>query len=1316
MIGFAPYPSSNENAYTLGMHRNSSMQQMLKSVYAGNCCRVLGPRYHNKSKLMHSVETFLNREETHYAIYINLAHNRRENESYFYNDIHSSIRKSLPSSLISQEVEPCQSAIDFQRALITWSKQSDRNIALLVDEVETAPPNLAASLLGVLRAVFTTVVDQPGARFQAIVCGSLSLSQVALANASRFENVSDLILVTELDSQERNALVHQRCREANITPMETGVEALLAETGGDLYLIEAVTEICFSYMQQYSLVRLTSKRAEEAIEAFLNNPYDWQVLEALRQIELNPSLLSCALHLLKHKESSVTHLPIDNNETPTALDLCSAFRRVGNDYRIKSPLWDTLLERHLTARLVGGLYAIAGDWKQAITYLGKAIQQDARESISELFAAIINAIHASDTIVQAWEWLGQGLHALYPQSDVHLYARQIASLRPVYPANFLSDGRILLLKDTQDAEVDALSGPEYSLADTSIGTRLIFPLRTSPAEGNIVGLASFRSLTDSTSPYEQKEVRTQLASFLLQAARAIKAKSTFREILDASTRRNEKLNTLNQILTGLLHRRSLEETQVLRVVMEGLTHGWGLEFNRAMLFVPDEHEQRLVGDLAIGHLTRQEAEEEWEIEPYDRQTAGEWLSTLFAIQKGKIDKHLKLQKELQTIEIQLANNNDPLAQCYHQQYPLHNSQTDQSVRFSPNFDRIIQPPADFAIVPLRAGTRSLGIIYVDNKFTGRNVSLENYELLQTFVNQVALIIENSRTLARRTQELKELSRELQTGLQAHSESEIEEIFRSTLQSARNRTNAPYLYLIRNEPYDQWRVFRLMDSGELYRQDENAPPSQMLVDASPKESILCTRAQTSKTAQVYQFFHADAQCGVEVPVVVNHNCLAVLHLESPNPEGCTTNHQEYLEYLASRLTLTLVQFERVQALRQLLETSLQLTRKKDLGDLLQSLVEKAMQSIRTVSAITLYYVTSGQLVLGPTIGILDTEGVADHPPDRRTIIEHVWRLDKPIFETAVTEASVLYGPFVQREEIISAAAFPLVVNDNRVGCMFFNYRIHHVFDEGERSLLALIAQLAAVAIHQAQLNEELQRSELWEGISRLSIGMIHDVNSAIASIPDLADELEINIKTGKDITAPLKDLRRNIEETAQLSEHMRTYVIHQQFKTEPIQLDTLIQDTVRDLTEHKPSHITIFHKVNGPLPKIEVDPLLLNRLLQNLLVNAWEAIPPDRQGAITIALEIESERSQVFIRVRDNGQGIAKENIHRIFDPDYTTKSGRVHMHGIGLSYCKQIAKEHGGDLSVEWSRIGEGTSFIVILPIWPMDGETGNNGNPTDSS
>ena len=114
----------------------------------------------------------------------------------------------------------------------------------------------------------------------------------------------------------------------------------------------------------------------------------------------------------------------------------------------------------------------------------------------------------------------------------------------------------------------------------------------------------------------------------------------------------------------------------------------------------------------------------------------------------------------------------------------------------------------------------------------------------------------------------------------------------------------------------------------------------------------------------------------------------------------------------------------------------------------------------------------------------------------------------------------------------------------------------------------------------------------------------------------------------------------------------------------------------------------------PLPDIECLASQLNQVVMNLVINAAQAMGPER-GTITISNGVEGEN--IWLEVADDGCGIAPQTVQKIFDPFFTTKPVGEGT-GLGLSLSYGIVKKHRGSISVS-SELGKGTTFRVVLPI-----------------
>ncbi|MGA9882172.1 MAG: ATP-binding protein [Candidatus Acidiferrales bacterium] len=112
-----------------------------------------------------------------------------------------------------------------------------------------------------------------------------------------------------------------------------------------------------------------------------------------------------------------------------------------------------------------------------------------------------------------------------------------------------------------------------------------------------------------------------------------------------------------------------------------------------------------------------------------------------------------------------------------------------------------------------------------------------------------------------------------------------------------------------------------------------------------------------------------------------------------------------------------------------------------------------------------------------------------------------------------------------------------------------------------------------------------------------------------------------------------------------------------------------------------------------LPPIQADAALLRRALENLILNAMDAMPA---GGV-LMLRTTREKNEVHLEVSDTGTGLTPEECDRLFTPYYTTKQ---HGTGLGLAVVQSLISDHGGRISVE-SEMGIGTSFHIFLPVKP---------------
>jgi C4-dicarboxylate-specific signal transduction histidine kinase len=155
------------------------------------------------------------------------------------------------------------------------------------------------------------------------------------------------------------------------------------------------------------------------------------------------------------------------------------------------------------------------------------------------------------------------------------------------------------------------------------------------------------------------------------------------------------------------------------------------------------------------------------------------------------------------------------------------------------------------------------------------------------------------------------------------------------------------------------------------------------------------------------------------------------------------------------------------------------------------------------------------------------------------------------------------------------------------------------------------------------------------------------------------------------------------------------------KAKPVELEQLdLNRVVRDSAELiayeiRRVAVTLRLELDEGLPPVMGDRIQLEQLLVNLMVNACQAMESTPQGERILRVGTYKCGPRVCIAVRDAGVGIADAEVHRLFEPFYTTKKEGM---GMGLALAKSIAEAHGIDLSFQKNEDDRGMTFLLSIP------------------
>jgi PAS domain S-box-containing protein len=238
-------------------------------------------------------------------------------------------------------------------------------------------------------------------------------------------------------------------------------------------------------------------------------------------------------------------------------------------------------------------------------------------------------------------------------------------------------------------------------------------------------------------------------------------------------------------------------------------------------------------------------------------------------------------------------------------------------------------------------------------------------------------------------------------------------------------------------------------------------------------------------------------------------------------------------------------------------------------------------------------------------------------------------------------------------------------------------------------------------HRNATERQLRHSERLSALGRLAGTMSHEFNNVLMSIQPFADLIPRRSSDPKLIDAGLQiahAVQRGKRVTHDILRHMNiaepTLV--------PLDATSWVERAVADARPLLPTNVEVEILLPGDPVAILADPGQLDHALANLLLNAGDALPGGGKIRIRLWLPrsdvqpfgvLRDARGRVMLSVEDEGDGIAPENLGRVFEPLFTTKSDRA---GLGLAVAHQIVLGHGGEIFIE-STPGHGTTFHIAL-------------------
>ncbi|UJR82359.1 sensor histidine kinase [Sandaracinus amylolyticus] len=242
------------------------------------------------------------------------------------------------------------------------------------------------------------------------------------------------------------------------------------------------------------------------------------------------------------------------------------------------------------------------------------------------------------------------------------------------------------------------------------------------------------------------------------------------------------------------------------------------------------------------------------------------------------------------------------------------------------------------------------------------------------------------------------------------------------------------------------------------------------------------------------------------------------------------------------------------------------------------------------------------------------------------------------------------------------------------------------------------ELRALALRQAQIEgqqEKLLRVERLAAVGQLAASVGHELRNPLAAVRNahtfIAKKLAGHTELDPKVPTFLRIAEREIDASEKIIANLLDFSRPRTPQMTSCPLRELV-DEAFDVVPHR-DDVALVNEVPPDLPVPELDRDQFRQIVMNLVQNAAEAVPEDRRGSVVVGASGGGDVPW-RIEVRDDGTGMPKDVMEKVFQPLFSTKTKGT---GLGLAVVASLVERHGGTISVA-SEVGRGTTFTIELP------------------
>jgi len=369
---------------------------------------------------------------------------------------------------------------------------------------------------------------------------------------------------------------------------------------------------------------------------------------------------------------------------------------------------------------------------------------------------------------------------------------------------------------------------------------------------------------------------------------------------------------------------------------------------------------------------------------------------------------------------------------------------------------------------------------------------------------------------------------------------------------------------------------------------------------------------------------------------------------------------------------------------------------DVDKLLTRTLDKVFGTLKAQRGYIMLIDKAGKLI--PKASRVAEDTASQDIPISRTIINEVVSKQVGVLSSnAMSDRRFTSGKSVHNFGIRSAICVPIKGRERILGVIHVDCGVsEHTYTTEQLRLLTAIGFQTGLAIENVSLYEAAVKSERLSAIGETVALVSHHVKNVLQALSAGIDVVGMSLE-GDDAQRAKTSwpiVQRNLSRVNDLILNMLAFSKVREPLLDTTNINQLLSECIElqgPRTDER--EIAILADL-GEIPPIPADAAGLRQAFTNLLTNAIDAVE-DSSGAITISTRFDAERGNVTVTVSDNGEGISKERLGKIFTPFWSSKGQKGT--GLGLAVARKIVEEHHGKIEVK-SRLAEGSTFTVNLP------------------